>query len=252
MENKERTVVLIMKDQDGLNVINYTLILKTSLPDDELLDAVRAAAKDYLNTDEGRETYLQNCDNFNYGDFITCMSNKFCKPHGFTMDEGRLDTIEVDFNEQLAEPDENPGFTVKTMIGNICVTNEDIDDIMDSAMRGCTYWCDRAEVVGGEYLGEYASEQVSRGGSLMFYPTDDKPVKLTREKFEEGTKLFLTGHIETVFADNVFEKLKSCTENGVTEQRNGEHAGRINPGMIDDNDADTILQLALFGEVIYS
>lgn len=240
--NKERTVVLVMKDQDGLDITNHTLILKTSLPDDELLDAVRAAAKDYLNTDEGRETYLQNCDNFNYGDFITCMSNKFCEPHGFTMNEGQLDTIEVDFNEQLAEPDENPGFTVETMIGIIRILDEDIDDIMDSAMHGCTYWCERAEVVDGEYLGEYASEQISRGGSLMFYPEDDETgVKLTKAKFETGMCLFLVDHIESVFSDNVFEKLKSCTENG-----------RINPGMIDGNDADTILQLALFNEIVYS
>ncbi len=44
--------------------------------------------------------------------------------------------------------------------------NECIDDIMATALEGgITYWCDDAEVV-GDYLGEYASEQISRGGTL--------------------------------------------------------------------------------------
>ena len=33
---------------------------------------------------------------------------------------------------------------------------------------GITYWCNKAEVIGG-YLGEYASDQISRGGKLKLY-----------------------------------------------------------------------------------
>lgn len=52
---------------------------------------------------------------------------------------------------------------------NVEVTNQDIDDIMCTALEGgITYWCRRAEVVGGKYLGEYAHEQISRGGEVAY------------------------------------------------------------------------------------
>ena len=53
------------------------------------------------------------------------------------------------------------------------VRNEDIDDIMVSALEGgINYWCRKAEVKGG-YLGEYASDQISRGGELILHDTED-------------------------------------------------------------------------------
>ena len=43
---------------------------------------------------------------------------------------------------------------------DVRVSNEDIDDIMVSALEGgINYWCRKAEVK-GEYLGEYASDQI--------------------------------------------------------------------------------------------
>lgn len=49
----------------------------------------------------------------------------------------------------------------------VTLTQQDIDDIMASALDGgICYWCRMAEVV-GEYLGEYASDQISLGGSLI-------------------------------------------------------------------------------------
>ena len=47
---------------------------------------------------------------------------------------------------------------------DVRVSNEDIDDIMVSALEGgINYWCRKAEVK-GEYLREYASDQISSGG----------------------------------------------------------------------------------------
>ncbi len=44
------------------------------------------------------------------------------------------------------------------------ITDEQLDDIMCTALEGgITYWCDEAKVV-GDYLGEYAHEQIARGG----------------------------------------------------------------------------------------
>ena len=49
------------------------------------------------------------------------------------------------------------------------LTQQDVDDIMVSALEGgICYWCRRV-VVQGKYLGEYASDQISRGGQLAVW-----------------------------------------------------------------------------------
>lgn len=99
------------------------------------------------------------------------------------------------------------------------ITAEEIDDIMDSALRGISYWAGECRVV-GDYLGDYASEQISRGGQLKIYDAEgEKWHTLTRTKFLKGMGLF-TGDTE--------------------------------PTEIDDPAADTIVQLALFGKEVYA
>lgn len=73
----------------------------------------------------------------------------------------------------------------------VVVTQEDIDDIMAGALEGgINYWCGEAEVV-GNYLGEYASEQISRGGQLILYDIEeDETYTLDREKFMKGLKMY--------------------------------------------------------------
>jgi len=106
----------------------------------------------------------------------------------------------------------------------------DIDDIMCSAIEGgISYWCSEAEVV-GNYLGTYAHEQISRGGTLRLHDVEeDEQYLLTRGKFISGLKLFLANRPDLV----------------------NEH-GHIDVGNIDGNCADCIVQLALFGELIFS
>ena len=115
---------------------------------------------------------------------------------------------------------------------NIKVTAEDIDDIMCSALEGgINYWCCKAEVV-GDYLGEYASEQISRGGTLKLYDeVEDQVYKLTLEDLLKGIKLAVQGNY---YADY--------------EWHNG---AELDPCQIDADVADVIIQLALFKEVIY-
>ena len=46
---------------------------------------------------------------------------------------------------------------------SVNVSEQDIDDILCTAFEGgITYWCDSVRVV-GNYLGKYASDQISRG-----------------------------------------------------------------------------------------
>lgn len=113
---------------------------------------------------------------------------------------------------------------------NFVVSDEDIDDIMSAALDGgITYWCKRAEVV-GEYLGEYASEQISRGGMLKLYDIEDGTVsELTLDKFLNGLRLWIESERTFEFTD----------------------AGRLDVGQIDALAADVIIQYALFNDVVF-
>ena len=110
------------------------------------------------------------------------------------------------------------------------VLDEDIDDIMCTALEGgITYWCNRAEVVGDKYLGEYASEQISRGGELRLYDCESDAVyTLTLDKFLRGLATYVSG----------------CYDIAVD-------SGRVDPGQIDAEGADCIIQYAIFDDVIY-
>lgn len=129
---------------------------------------------------------------------------------------------------------DNPNKVTKHAVSvafSFVVSDEDIDDIMSAALDGgITYWCGRAEVV-GEYLGEYASEQISRGGTLKLYDIEDPKTvyELTLDKFLNGLRLWLEN--ERAFA--------------LTE------AGRLDVGQIDAAAADTIIQYALFCDIVY-
>ena len=115
---------------------------------------------------------------------------------------------------------------------NVLVTKEDIDDIMACALEGgINYWCRRAEVV-GKYLGEFASEQISRGGKLKLYDAEEDAVyELTREKFLKG--------LEKAIVENYYARYNWC---------NGHE---LDVCMIDAEVADAIVQLAIFDDVIY-
>lgn len=109
------------------------------------------------------------------------------------------------------------------------LSEKDIDDIMSAALDGgICYWCRRVEVV-GEYRGEYASDQISRGGSLILYDAESSDKwELTREKFLAGLKQY----IENGGSDCVVDE---C----------------IDPSEIDSEAADCIIQYALFGELVF-
>lgn len=125
---------------------------------------------------------------------------------------------------------ENNDFSFDIEI-TINVSVETIDDIMCAALEGgITYWCGAANVV-GEYLGEDASEQIARGGTLELVDIEDdsEVFELTRDKFLAGLKQF-------IIDDNRFDLIEG---------------GEIDTGMLDSADADCIVQYALFGEIVY-
>lgn len=116
----------------------------------------------------------------------------------------------------------------------VIVTPEDIDDIMVSALEGgINYWCSKAEVV-GEYLGKYGSEQISRGGTLKLYDSEAEEIyELTKEKFLKGLERYVKNPTYSDFLEFV------------------DHEVRLDTGYADADVADTIIQYALFDEIVY-
>lgn len=113
----------------------------------------------------------------------------------------------------------------------ITVTDQDIDDMMVTALDyGITAWCGRVEVV-GEYLGEWASDQISRGGKLLLHDAETEDVwELDKEKFLNGLTLWIQN---------------SSNQSYAIED------GKINPAMIEAEDIDEIIQIAVMGEVVF-
>ena len=119
-------------------------------------------------------------------------------------------------------------YTVRPEI-EVNLSQQDIDDIMAVALDGgICYWCRKAEVV-GEYLGEYASDQISRGGALILHDAESAQTwELTLEKFLKGVKLYFEQGCHVQVEDNAID---TCD--------------------IDANDVDCIVQFSVFGEVMF-
>ena len=127
--------------------------------------------------------------------------------------------------------------TVLAVSLNVLVTDEDIDDIMVCALEGgINYWCAEAKVQ-GEYVGECASDQISRGGTLLLYDADERKYEeLTKDKFLAGLKRFLEHPL--------YE--------GIVYQGTHEERFLVDCTLIDAPAAAMIIQYALFGEVVYA
>lgn len=122
------------------------------------------------------------------------------------------------------------GFLITYEI-TVVVTSDNIDDIMAAALKGgINYWCKKAEVV-GEYLGEHASDQISRGGVLVLHSAESNHKwTLTRDYLLQGLRLWLANGMDI--------------DHGVCE-------GCFDSSVVDGTEADCIIQYALFGRVVF-
>ena len=113
----------------------------------------------------------------------------------------------------------------------IKLTSEDIDDIMCAALEGgITYWACKCDVI-GDYLGEYAHEQISRGGMLKIYDSEiEDKYWLTLEKLLKGIKIWIESGYDI---------------NGVVS------GNTIDVCQVDAVAADGIVQCAIFGDIVY-
>ena len=88
------------------------------------------------------------------------------------------------FLDEEDEGDEDYPFHTLPIFCTAIVTDEDINDIMTTALEGgISYWCSKAETV-GPYLGKYASDQISQGGALLLHDSEESKIyELTLDKF---------------------------------------------------------------------
>ena len=114
---------------------------------------------------------------------------------------------------------------------DVIVTMRDVDDIVCTALEGgINYWCKRAEVV-GNYLGEYASDQISRGGTLILYDSEgEDKYELTLDKLLKGIQMYVVN-------PNAPYKIVYNNE--------------LDTCQVDATVADMIIQFALFGVIVY-
>jgi hypothetical protein len=112
------------------------------------------------------------------------------------------------------------------------LTEQDIDDIMVSALEGgINYWCDEAKVDEANRHGDWGHEQIARGGTLLLHDAeDDNTFELNLNNFLEGFRKFAE---EYDYYDAV------------------QPDGTVETGNIDATCADTIVQCAVFGDLVY-
>lgn len=107
------------------------------------------------------------------------------------------------------------------------LTKQDINDIMVTALEGgINYWCIGAKPENPQERKdeEYLSDILSKGRDIMLMDEFGKEHFLTLDNFKKGFKMFKENHKGCVFSD---------------------------AGDIDANDADEIIQYAIFDELVY-
>ena len=143
----------------------------------------------------------------------------------------------IPWTNEVAESEAYKNDPDTMLIGEkmVAFADDDIDDIMCTALEGgITHWCFKVEVI-GELLGDYASEQISGGGTLHLLDDDGTVYVLTREKFVEGLRKFLS-------EDNDYDCLFL--------EDDGSYS--LDTCQIDAIAADIIVQYAVFdGELVF-
>lgn len=116
----------------------------------------------------------------------------------------------------------------------VCIVADDVNEILYEALNaGCiSEWSDAVRTV-GDKLGELVCEQIALGGALILHDIEDDS-----EKWELDLERFLNG-------------FKLWVEQGLDKYGAVQKDGTVDCGEIDAACADEIVQLALFGEIVY-
>lgn len=106
---KQKTIIYILTDRDGLDARTFAMFVRTELDTKSLNKAIKAASREYLNTDAGRKLWKENCESFSYKDFMAHIPSDICVKHGFIVSSyvhGDFSLVYDDYNTTLAKPEE--------------------------------------------------------------------------------------------------------------------------------------------------
>ena len=101
-----KTIIAI--ERDGLDIRALALNFEVPSIDFDLKAAVRAACTEYCQTEQGLATYRYNCHSFNWADFAMSVPNEICEKHGFKLVKADVNDEEVEWDEELVNPDDIP------------------------------------------------------------------------------------------------------------------------------------------------
>jgi len=91
-------------ERDGISFRSNVIILDVFEKVDDIVEACKEAAREYLTTKDGVQDYARNNESFNWGDFIMDVPNSICEKYGFRKEENDNPDIIVELDEQIAEP----------------------------------------------------------------------------------------------------------------------------------------------------
>ena len=108
------------------------------------------------------------------------------------------------------------------------VTDNDIEDIMSAALEGgVNYWTDCITRPDGDNA-EYWDQELTKGTGVLIFRVDGRTYMLMKDNFLTGLAKYLEN------------PLYDCID-----------GNKIDPGNIDAECADMIVQYALFGGLVY-
>ena len=108
-ETKRKTVNIIATDpgieNHGLSdrTVTFTVEVDAHLAPEDILKHIKTAATEYCQTEDGRRTYIGNCNCFNIGDAFTYIPKKFFNRYGIFPQTGAGIYMHADFNDQLVD-----------------------------------------------------------------------------------------------------------------------------------------------------
>jgi hypothetical protein len=97
------------------------------------------------------------------------------------------------------------------------VSDEQINDVLDTAFSAISYWCEMINVTGADSEMKFSSEALTHGGKVTML-VEGENYDLTKAKMLNGFKLY----------------------------------NKLNIDDFDSVDSDRVVQFALFGELVYA
>lgn len=105
----ERQVINAMEEKDGIECTSFIFFVDPGVCTD-LVDAIKKASDDFVNTEYGNQVYQMNGQRFDWIDFYQNVPNEICSKYGFQKLEEKKANYVVDMDVKLLS--ENPAFSL--------------------------------------------------------------------------------------------------------------------------------------------